>query len=115
MLAAHLADIAGKITAEGVTATTDPRNLHPPAVLVVPETVEPRTSCVYRATFRVIAVAPGPGHGDALAWLDGALGAVWAAVGRSRARLAAYESPASGAPLLAYELTYTHDLTDGEQ
>lgn len=112
MLADHLDAIAGKIAAEGVAATTDPRNLHPPAVLVVPETVEPRTSCITRATFRVIAVAPGPGHGDALAWLDTALTAVWAAVGRTRARLAAYESPASGVPLLAYELTYTHDLTD---
>lgn len=110
VLADELEAIAGKITAEGVAATTDVRNLHPPAVLVLPERVEPRTSCLVRAIIRVVILAPGPGNLDALQWTDTALSAVWAAVGRHPAQLASYDSPATGAALLAYEVTITRDL-----
>lgn len=114
MLGAVVADLAARITAAGIPAATDPRNFHPPAVLVIPDRCEPRSTTLARVTVRILIASAGPGHGDAVQWLDRALGVVWQVVGRYPAQLTAIDSPATGAPLLAYEVTFTTDTEIGD-
>ena len=114
VLQSDLEALAARLTAAGIAASTDPRNVHPPAVLLLPERLEPRTSCKVRAVVRVLVIAPGPGHGDALEWLDSAADKVWAALGRMPLQLTSYDAPATGAPLLAYEGTLNLDLALGK-
>ena len=104
-----LARLAADLTAAGLPATTDPRNFHPPAVLVLWDTVTPRTSCMARADVRLLAVAPGPSHGDALAWLDDAVAAIWSVIRPVEARMSVVEHPGTGAQLLGAELVHTLD------
>lgn len=111
MLAPYLQGLAAAIAAQGVRACTDPRDASPPVVLLLPNRIEPRTMDRARAVVRAVLIAPGPGNGDALAWLDDALPAVWAAAGRMLpAQLTAWDSPHTGTELLAYEVEITADL-----
>lgn len=111
-LADALNKLAADITAAGLPATTDPRNFQPPAVLVLWDTTRPRgLSCSARADVRLLAVAPGPSHGDALAWVDDAVAAVWGILRPMETRMSVVEHPGTGASLLGAEMVYTVDYT----
>ena len=49
--------------------TNDPRDIEPPCFLLSPQSIQLVGSCAVSFVLQVIAVAPGPTHGDALAWL----------------------------------------------
>lgn len=64
-------DVVDALRTAGVRATSDPRNVTPPCVLVELDRVDPLTSCSGRATIMMRAITPAPGSGDAIAWLWG--------------------------------------------
>lgn len=105
VVSGHIAAVIDALAAEGINATADPRNAHPPCAFVKVETITPRTPSLIRAETVITLIAPGPGNADALTWLDDALAAVWRAIPtRPGARLVAWTSPHTGQDLLAYEL-----------
>ncbi len=111
MIGAYLESVAQALRDAGLAATTDPRNAHPPCALVVPRTVTPRSGCLVRVGVEVLLIAPGPGNGDALAWLDEALATAWAAMPlRWPAQLVEFVSPHMGTPLLAWSLERDEDM-----
>jgi hypothetical protein len=57
------------LTAAGVVAVTDPRSVSAPCVLLRPRSVTAGGGCVMEVEVEVVAVAPGPEHGDSWAWL----------------------------------------------
>lgn len=111
MIASDLiAELAAKLRATGLHTATDPRDAVPPCAVIFPRVIRPRTSCLARVELQVQLIAPGVGHGDALVWLDSTLGAAWQAIGRWEATVVAFDSPQTGVPLLAYEMTYIADI-----
>lgn len=63
-------ELAGKVTAQGVRAVTDPRDANPPCVIVgLPAGLSRRNACSIAGTVPVTAVAPPPGNDDAAVWL----------------------------------------------
>lgn len=112
MLTALVDELAAALATTGRHVATDPRNAHPPCVLVLPERVEPRTACRFDVELRVLLIAPGIGNGDALAVLDELLSDVMGALPRhTAAQLAAWTSPHTGEQLLAWQLPYRATLT----
>jgi len=98
-----------QLAAPETAVVTDPRNAAPPCYLLLPRQIVPRTfgnEGGVQLEVSVQAIAPGIGHGDALGWLDGALATLWESIGRAEAQLVAYDSPQTGAALLAYECVY---------
>jgi hypothetical protein len=95
----------------GLNTSTDPRDVQPPCALVVARSIKPKTSTRAAVAFEVLLIAPGIGNGDALAWLDEALAAVWGALPlRWPAELVSTVSPTTGLQMLAYSLTHTADI-----
>jgi hypothetical protein len=100
--------ILARLTAAGIRAATDERDLNPPCVLVGPPVLAFRFGRPgWDGEFRLIAVVPDSGRDTATAALDELVGAVAAALGG--ALLAGTPTQLSGLdgapPLPAYELT----------
>ena len=63
-------EIVGKLEAEGIAATIDPRSATPPCVLGTPPNREYDIACGYTAAWSWFAIVPGPGNADAFKALD---------------------------------------------
>ena len=101
-----LQELVDLIRGAGINTSTDPRDVQPPCALIVARSVRPRTSTRVVVAAEILLIAPGIGNGDALAWLDEALGLVWDALPlRWPAELVSTVSPTTGQQLLAYSLT----------
>jgi hypothetical protein len=97
--------VIGRLTAAGIRATDDQRNLNPPAVLVLAPTIRHNRLAGATATVDLVCVVPATGRTDESKLLDplvAAARAVWPAT---------YEFPtnqptlAGGDPLPARRLT----------
>lgn len=58
--------VVGQLTAAGLNATCDPRNVQPPCVLVEPPSLTVRNPHTVEARFSLLALAPPPGNLDAV-------------------------------------------------
>lgn len=97
--------LAATLNLAGLRATTDPRNVNPPCVVVELANGTRITGCAYEGTIQVSVVAPGAGHADAAGWLDETTSVV-AALTRAQTWTAdTYATPYVPGPLLAYVLT----------
>jgi len=108
-LTAPIDELVAALIAEGLAATTDPRNAHPPCALVSVESVTPRTSGLVRTTLAVVLIAPGMGNADAIGWIMGTgIPAAWRVLGtRAPGTFGSWTSPHTGVQLLACELRPT--------
>lgn len=69
----RLEDAAAAAAAPGarpVSVAADPRNAHPPGLLITPPTRTYDLSCGHTATWTIVALAPGPGNADSWQALD---------------------------------------------
>lgn len=69
-------DIVDTLTAGGVRATADPRNVNPPCVLVNPPDLRYDLACGATATWRLRLVLPGPWNADTWRLADNTLPAL---------------------------------------
>jgi hypothetical protein len=99
---------AKQLQAAGVRATTDPRKVVAPALLIAPPQVEFDLACGGTATWTVYAVSSSPG-GDAEAWrqLDLLLAVALKVLQPERAEPASWAPDNDAAPMPAYRLTLT--------
>lgn len=113
-LAAATRALVADLVAAGISATTDPRDLNPPAVFVPPPTIEWRFGKGADATFEIVCAVPDSGTAGALptvsALVDDVQTALRGAVTGGRA--ASFDSGTGGAPLPAYTLTLTRKLPE---
>jgi hypothetical protein len=103
-------ELAGKLTADGITATVDPRAATPPCVLIVPPARLYDLACGYTATWELWALVPGVGNADAHKALDDLVDSVAAVLPVEQATLQAYALSADAPPLPAYRLTLTEGI-----
>lgn len=97
--------IVQRLTAGGVRAVTDERNVNPPCVLVYPPTLAFRFGRpAFDAEFRLLAIVGDAGRDNATAALDALVGTVLECVGVLTGTPAQWFG-VEGAPLPAYELT----------
>jgi hypothetical protein len=73
------AALCDALEAAGIRVAYDLRAVSPPIVLALPVEMRPATGCVAEIDIQFSAVAPGPGHGDAVGWLWGSVAPVLAA------------------------------------
>lgn len=113
-LARAVAAVVDRLTAGGVAATADIRNLNPPAVLVPPPTLEWRFGRGAEATWQVVATVGNTGTGAAITALSELVDAAQEAMGGliTAGRPVDLSSPDGGAPLPGYELTFTTKITE---
>jgi len=97
-------ELVGKLTADGIVATVDPRAATPPCVLVTPPNRTYDIACGYSADFVLWALVPGAGNADAFKALDGLCDAVAAVLDVSRADLQSYVLSPDAPPLPAYRI-----------
>ena len=100
--------ILGRLTAAGIRAVTDERDVNPPCVLLGPPTIAFRFGRpAWDGEFRLLAVVGDTGRDQATAALDELLGQVSAAIGLLTGTPTQFTA-LDGAPALpAYELTLT--------
>lgn len=113
-LAAGVQSVVDKLTAAGVPATADIRNLNPPAVLVTPPDISWRFGRGAEATWRIVATAPNTGAEASIATLSPLVDAVQDALGGivTAGRPVDLSTLDGGAPLPGYELTFTTKLME---
>lgn len=109
-LAATTGPIVATLTAAGVRATDDPRNVNPPCVWVEPDTADRTARCRAAATARLTAMVPGPANGDALRALDQLAADTQTALDDAgmpwtQARLGVVAHPVTGDTLAALTIT----------
>jgi hypothetical protein len=103
-------ELAEKLTAEGITATVDPRGATPPCVLITPPARTYDLACGYTATWDLWALVPGTANADAHKALDVLVDRVYAVLPIERADLQSYALAADAPPLPAYRLTMTEGI-----
>jgi hypothetical protein len=107
-------DLVDTLTAAGISATTDPRDLNPPAVLVPPPSIDWRFGRGADATFEIVCAVVDTGAAGALpavsALVDDVQTALRGAV--TGGRPAALDTGSGGPPLPAYTLTLTRKLPE---
>lgn len=114
VVAPVLLELVELLRGAGLNTSTDPRDVQPPCALVVARSVTPRTSTRVAIAAEILLIAAGIGNGDALAWLDEAIGLAWGALPiRWPAELVSTVSPTTGQQLLAYSLTRTAEIDIG--
>ena len=101
-------DIVDRLTAAGIRATLDPRNLTPPGVLVRPPTITYDLAYGHTVEWTVTAYVPGPYNGDALAALIGPGALVSAIDAALDCVTAARPGPDPETP--SYELSWTEGV-----
>ena len=100
--------IVSRLTAGGVPATDDLRDLNPPGALVPPPVIEWRFGKGAVLTWRVILVAANIGQGPALDVLSELIDKAWAALdGVTDGRPVDLANLEGGAPLPGYALAFT--------
>jgi len=81
-LATVRAGLVTRLKAAGLRATTDPRSVNPPCVLVGLAEGAMSTPCVFLGAIPVTVIAAaGAGHSDAAEWLDDTASTAAAVVG----------------------------------
>ncbi len=111
------AAVIDALTAGGLRATGDPRNAHPPCVVVELGTADRTARCRVDCTVTATLLAPGAPNADALAALDSMHATAAAALDAdglpwTAGQLVTYAAPTTGDPLPAYELTIPITLED---
>jgi hypothetical protein len=113
MIHAAMVAMVGRLTAAGVPAALDERDLNPPGVLVRPPEISYRFSggCA-EATWTLLAAVPNSGTGPALVALSDLVDRARAALGGeiTAAAPAQVTGTDHGAPLPAYRLTLSTDI-----
>jgi hypothetical protein len=106
-LAGAAADLADTLTAAGIPATVDVRDLNPPAVLIPPPELVWRFGKGAVCTWRIVAAAPNTGTGPAVGVLSDLVDRVQDALAGAvtGGRPVDLTDPLGGAPLPGYELT----------
>lgn len=111
-----MADLATTLTAGGVRAVIDARDLNPPCALVA----APVFRWVFdsgrvTADWRVVAVVPSSGAMTELKALGDMLDTIAGVLGGApvQATPMAYPDPGGGDPLPAYQLTWTSKTKEG--
>jgi hypothetical protein len=99
-------ELVDKLTAEGITATVDPRSATPPCVLVVPPERTYDVGCGYTARWQLWALVPGTGNADAHKALDDLVDQTVAVLPVERATLQSYVLSPDSPPLPAYRLEF---------
>jgi hypothetical protein len=99
-------ELAEKLTAEGITATVDPRSATPPCVLITPPRRTYDLGCGYTAVWQLWALASGTGNADAHRSLDDLCDQVAAVLDVLRAEPGSYALSPDNPPLPAYRLDY---------
>jgi hypothetical protein len=106
-VAAVVTHVTDQLTAAGIRACADTRDLNPPAVYVGAPTVQYGRLAAWTAQLTVYAVAPNAGRLDALTVLGPLLGQVFDVLGPTTAT--PFDLIVHGAPdpLPSYRCTYT--------
>lgn len=112
-LAGVVSAVVDKLTAAGLTACADQRDLNPPAVYVTPPVVTWDKLAGYTATLDLYAVVPASGRLDALTALGPLLDAVRAVWPASEAFPVDLQPLEGTDPMPAYRLPLTVHV--GEQ
>ena len=104
-------ELAGKLEAAGVRATTDPTVVAPPCVLFIPPNHRYDVGCGFTATWQIAALAPAARTADRNTWatLEQLVSAVEAVVTLENADLVAYI--ANGITYPAYLLQWEEALS----
>jgi hypothetical protein len=116
-IAAAARAVVDRLTAAGIRATLDERDLNPPAVYVGPPAVAWRFHAHdFDATFTAWCAVPNSGRDIALANLGPLITATLSAVARPvlSAEPADLTVPEQSAPLPAYRITWTEHVTHHE-
>ena len=100
-------EIADKIAAQGVDATTDPRSATPPCVLVEYPALRFDVGCGATGEWSVIALASGPATLDTVGTLQPLLAACAGALPLERADKVQYSLSPDNPPLPGYRCTFT--------
>jgi hypothetical protein len=104
-----MADLADVLTAGGVRAALDTRDLNPPCVLITPPAVTLRfADGSWAADWRVLCVAPSAGTRQALDTISDLVSRMQAALGGLPVSGSPYELAVDGQsdPLPAYQFTW---------
>lgn len=104
-------ELAAELTAAGITATVDPRNLNLPCVLIPPPRRTYDVGCGYTAGWELWALVPGPGNADAFRLVDELADQVAKVLPVLRAEPRAYQLAPDAAPLVAYRLELEEGLS----
>jgi hypothetical protein len=113
-LAGAVDAVVDTLTAAGIRATADIRDLNPPAVLVAPPDIAWRFGRGADATWRVVAAVGNTAAGPAITGLSELVDQVQAALAGAvtGGRPVDLSSPDGGAPLPGYELTFTTRISE---
>jgi hypothetical protein len=109
-IAASMQGLADRLTAGGVRATIDPRDLNPPCALVAAPVVRwVFASGRLAVDWRLVVVVPSSGAANELKALGELLGRIAGILAGEpvQATPADYPDPGGGDPLPAYQLTWT--------
>ena len=99
-------DTVTDLTDAGIRATTDPRKVNVPAVLVLPPRLDLDVACGGTATCQAMAITRGPGNADAWKSLDDLVGKVAGVVDLESIEPTSYALDDTSA-LPAYALNWT--------
>jgi hypothetical protein len=113
-LASAAWDLVADLTAAGISATIEPRDLNPPGVLVPPPVIDWRFGKGADLTFEIVCAVPDTGAAGSLptvsALVDDVQTALRGAV--TAGRPASLDTGSGGPPLPAYTLTVTRKLPE---
>jgi hypothetical protein len=111
-LAAAADAVVTRLTAAGIRATVDERNLNPPAVWIKPPAITYRYGKGWAAVWTLQAVVPDTGRNIAMAALGELVDAVTAAMSWAVVTAApiALIIPGGAAPLPGYEMTFNERI-----
>lgn len=103
-------ELVEKLSADGIAATFDPRNLNLPGVLITPPRREYDLACGFTAAWDLWAIVPGPANGDAFRALDALVDQIAAALPVVRATALPYTPSPDAPPLPAYRVELQEGL-----
>ena len=107
----YMRSLVGEFQSHQIRATSDPRSINPPCVLLVPPTYNRDTFNGVTAEFQALALVPGPGNLDAFAALDALVADVVTKVLPDTARISPIEyTPDNGPTYPAYQLEWQASL-----
>lgn len=110
-----MAALSDTLTAAGIRAAMDARDLNPPAVLITPPDMAFRfADGTWEAGWTLIATAPNAGTREALTALDALIVAVVSALGGQPVNASPYTLTVDGQsdPLPAYQVTWSARIRD---
>lgn len=106
------AAVVARISAAGIRATVDERDVNPPAVFVPAPAITYRFGRCWVATWELVAVVPDAGRPANLHALGDLIDATVAALGGevTNARPVSFAGVDQAPPLPGYALTYTQEV-----